>query len=352
MFMQGFRLLCLVFLCLYGGSSSYAQEKLDRYVIDNVSVNIKAEETTQARDQAIQQAQQQALRQLLPSLISIKDVIYVPEADKDTITEMIKGFEVHQETMTENSYAAQFRITFYEAKVRDFLKQAGLRLVEDSKLPMMVIPLLRKEEDYILWGEDNPWLQAWNQVILQGGGVEIMIPLGDLEDMDMIEIEDVIARDYTVLQLLAKKYGAVDIVIMEANIKDSKVFEVTMQPVGESNFSEKRKNFSGYTESIMMSAVKELIVGIEDYRTEVKKLPVHELLVTYSVSNIQDWLAVKAMLEGLEVVKEVTIQEMNNEYIKLNLSYQVDFDNFSAMLQSEGLALLNNQGDWWLVDKE
>ena len=81
-----------------------------------------------------------------------------------------------------------------------------------------MLPLYEGPDGARLWPEGNPWWQAWEKNLDPERLLRLVLPLGDLEDMATLKVEQVQAHDQAALAALTGRYNSADALVVTAKV--------------------------------------------------------------------------------------------------------------------------------------
>ncbi len=215
----------------------------------------------------------------------------------------------------------------------------------------LLLPLLHQGKEYKLWEDDNAWQKAWRNALAAKNEKRIILPLGDIDDIKQVGVQDITSANYRALKALARKYGAQHILLVEADDAGG-ALAVHLHQVGGATFVTRHENFEGASGVAMAEAVEVLLADIADDiragRTEiVSKLP-----IAAPISSLAGWQQIQKRLEASDLLRGMDVQEITTSQVTLILSYVGDIDSFSAALRPHGLVLMREDEGWALRTDE
>ena len=207
----------------------------DLFTVKNVHVDVTADSAATARGLAQAQGQRDALTQLMHRLTLPEDWSKLPPVDDQMAQNAVSGFQVASEKASSTRYIANLIVSFQRGAVRGILSRSGVPFAETQARPALLLPVLEKDGTRILWEDDNPWRKAWNKVDLSGAMKPLIVPLGDIDEMNLVPVDKAVSGDAEALTALAERYGASDTVVAlaKASPRDGKtVLDVTATHYG------------------------------------------------------------------------------------------------------------------------
>lgn len=187
----------------------------ESFTVRGVKVDVTADSAAAARDQAIVAGQRKAFDELLLTLATAEDVARLPPLDDDSIGNMVLDFQVESESVSTVRYIGELAFRFRAAPVQQYLEQGGANYAVGATRPALVLPVLTRDSQSLLWDEGNDWLAAWSQSSVDGTLVSFVVPLGDLTDLAAIDAARALDGDAAALQAITMRYGAGDVIVAE-----------------------------------------------------------------------------------------------------------------------------------------
>ncbi len=202
-FVIAFQAICL---------TAYAYDSL--FIIDDIKVDVTAENSVMAQNQAFELAQQQAFEALTQRMVEEAQANSVEMPDMLTISSLVKDYEVTDEQLSAVRYIGTYRFRFREDAVSQFFSVSGLTFTETSSRPLLVLPVFQINGRNTLWSENNIWMQAWASAKLSGGLVPVEVPIGDLMDISDIDENQALSYERHKLDRMLGRYNAKEAAIM------------------------------------------------------------------------------------------------------------------------------------------
>ncbi|WP_421862911.1 DUF2066 domain-containing protein [Parvibaculum sp.] len=219
---SAFRLLlaplcAIVFAAAISGSAAAA----DVFTVRGVHVDKTAESATAARSAAQAEGQRLALTSMMKKLTLPDDWGSLPDVDDATAQNAVRGFQVASEKTSSTRYIADMIVSFQPEAVRRLLRGAGLPFAETQARPALLLPVLRRGGELVLWEESNPWRDAWASLRPADELAPLMLPIGEIMEMNSVPAETAISNTEeakAALAGLAANYGTAEVVVAEATL--------------------------------------------------------------------------------------------------------------------------------------
>ena len=204
----------LILLCFVAAANVQAYDSL--FVVEDVTVDITAENSVAAQEQAFEKAQIDAFQILTQRMVEDAQAASVATPDPSVIASFVKDYEVTNEQFSAVRYVGTYTIRFHPAAVSRFFSVSGVNYTEATSKTLLILPVLQKDGQNLLWSEGNDWMQAWGRAALSDGLVPVEVPIGDLMDItDMDEMQPLNYKQENLNRMLAR-YNAGEAAIMIA----------------------------------------------------------------------------------------------------------------------------------------
>ena len=188
--------------------------------VRDVPAKGKGKSAGDARRDAALNGASAALDRLLRRLTSARDHEFLPPVPSEPARAMVRGLEVvhakRRKIKDGRSFDGALSYLFRPRTVGAFLKSEGIAWSSRRSDPVLVLPVWRDESGAILWDDPNPWRDAWLSAEREPGLVPVVLPEGNLKDLQTIDAAQASERDAERLTAIAGAYGAKQVLIAVA----------------------------------------------------------------------------------------------------------------------------------------
>ncbi|MBS0185636.1 MAG: DUF2066 domain-containing protein [Proteobacteria bacterium] len=367
-----------VFNSFFFQKSAYAlPNNAPFYTIEDISVDVTDSSALIAREKALEEAQKKALYTLLERLsgrpfsfweISLKSLT------EEDLSQLIADFETTQEKSSPLRYVATLTYRFKKKGIDALLLKEGLEAQNTITEPVLIIPLLKVHNKIYLWEEENLWRHLWQDGSLSSSNIPLLVPLGDLEDIQSIDTSQALEENFMALNAISDRYkatGGAVVVLAELHpdssspslkegipLKSSLVdilisgglpsFEGPWQPLTIS--SEPQES----TKNLLDRALREVIKSLNTaWSRNVLDLTMgkQDLFVKTEFSSQREWFSIREALTNLKnhhLILNYSIQKLTPHSVSLVLNFRGDITTLISRFKEEHLDLTNNEGIWTL----
>jgi hypothetical protein len=325
----------------------------DVFEVDNVKVDVTAENASAARERALADGQAKAFRMLLERLVMTQDTSRLPAFRPADVTALVRDFSVADEKTSSVRYLASLSFRFRPEDVRRYLIDLGLPFAETRSKPVLVLPIYQASGTLLLWDDPNPWRQAWAaRPEATSGLIPLLLPGGDLTDVATIGAEQADAGDVQRLAAVAGRYGAEDTLVARADMGLSArtgrpELTVTVTRYGPSgNPQPLTMTYSAGetedTDTLLRRAAIDVTRQVENNwkRDNLMQFGNESILaVTLPVRSLADWTEAQKRLAGVAVVRRIDLVMMSRDEVRLNLHFLGEDEQLVLALRQADLDL-------------
>ncbi len=328
-----------------------------------VAVDETAETAVAAKNRAIGLAGPAALGVVFERLVLPEDRALLPSVDGESLQAMIRSLSVAEEKTAPGRYLARVTVAFRPDSVRSLLRGNGIGYSESRAPAALVVPVLQRRADLMLFVAENPWLEAWRALDSQDTALTpLLVPLGDLQDLTELEPGRLIDGDRAALLRAAERYGARDALLALAVLQTDEAgaprrldVSVTRYP-REGEDSLQVESLTPEPDEAMAAfldrAVGRIVGRLRDDWKAVTRLQVDrqgELLITAEFIDLADWVAMREILRASPVVETAQVDSITLRDAQVRVRYLGDEARLATALARDGLDLAQDQGFWRLV---
>jgi hypothetical protein len=214
----------------------------DVFTVPEVPVFAEAKTAGEAQTLARDQGRLAALDLLLRRLVAEEDWVYLPSLSKgeeaqalsdpyatggaynpdrstavamkqplalnpDAAAALERETNVFNEKSSGTTYRANITYRFKPDAIRDLLRTARLPYSEEQAREVMVLPVLETANGLYLWEAKNPWARAWLERPLTAELTPMVLPRGDMIDVEAISAEEARNLNAAALRAFQERYG-------------------------------------------------------------------------------------------------------------------------------------------------
>ncbi|MBR1778807.1 MAG: DUF2066 domain-containing protein [Alphaproteobacteria bacterium] len=344
-FIAGALWLC----CMMSGPRSYAAPVDSKmFSASNVQIDVTAENAAAAREQAMQDGQKKALMVVMERITPAYVAEQLPELVPDDILNFVQDISVSNEKTSAVRYMATLDVRFNPEAVRELLRQNDLPYVRTSGKPLLILPIYKRSASAtpILWEEENAWLRAWLNRTAESYMIPLFVPLGELSDVQTLNVDQILRGDLSAAQELAKRYEAEGILIVEL-IRSGQTFTVKGRAMDEATASE-IPNFTfslplvKNTSATFARAVTKVVDHLEGVWKSEQMVQFNEsasLVAMAPVSDLKQWETIKGRLDRIPLISSYYLQAARSGVLQLTIFFAESLERLQKEMNKRMLSL-------------
>ncbi|WP_417454144.1 DUF2066 domain-containing protein [Kiloniella sp.] len=325
------------------------------YTVRDIPVDATANSVIEAKKNALSQGYEKAFRALVRKLVPEHDHAKIPKLNSNDALNYVLDISLTAEKSSSVRYIANMTVRFKESQTRALFRNSGAAIAETVSKPVLIIPIEKRAGSNLLWEDRNQWRTAWGGVGTSNGLVPVTMPLGDLDDLSLVDAKGALAGSEG-LWKLAAKYGSSDVFLSVAEINNdgatAKVSAVRVGRFGEGRRYQLNVNKSEgeTTQKMLRRAARSLDNSLQHDWKQANLLQFgveRWIQVEVPISGLQDWVLVNNRLEGVPAINKVKTRSINRTQVNLDVYFAGDERQLSLALAQKDLALVLNQRSIW-----
>jgi hypothetical protein len=337
-----------------------APASADVFTINNVKVDVTAQDAATAKVQAIEQAQLAAFRRLVTRLTPAGSEHLLPEFLGSDVARMMAGMTFQDERTAPTRYIATVTISFLPEYVRNVFFQYNVPYTEEQAPVMLFLPVWNGGDGYVMFDVENPWRDAWVAGDLENSLTPMLVPIGDLTDISTLSPDEAAAGNAVKLEAMTLRYGVANILVGVAERVDAST--LTLRLRGETGFgyldiSRSYQAQGGEIEDITAQAaqrIQELLEEAWKNQRAAVTTPttlLNSLTVAIPFDSLGEWNAIRSRIQLTYGVGDVQIDSLSARGGIVRVSYDGSLQQLSEELRLNGL-LLSEVGGTWVIQPQ
>jgi hypothetical protein len=342
---SSFRLLHACFAALllvvpFSGASA-----ADIFTVRGIHVDKTAESATAARAAALAEAQRLALTAMMKKLTLPEDWASLPDVDDATAQNAVRGFQVANEKTSSTRYIAEMIVSFQPEAVRRLLRGANVAFGETQARAALLLPVLHRDGGPVLWEENNPWRAAWAALEPGDELTPLILPIGEIMEINAVPATTAIANDETSLTALtdlAANYGTSGVVVAEASPAGSGLRVTLTRRGGFTESDPITKTYEGQDAAAMKLAAADMLNELSTQwkrQIIVRDNRVSTIVVQADFATLSDWESIRKGLTSTPLVQGVEVVGISSRGAEIRISHKGSADMLALSLAQQNVAL-------------
>jgi hypothetical protein len=338
-----------------------AADAPDIFTVAAVPVDATAANAAAARDAARADGQRRAYQILLDRLTLASDHARLPPASDATLNTVIAGYEVAKERASGVRYLANYTFRFRPDAVRRLLRQAGIPFAEARSKPVVVLAVLGDDAQPMLWEDPNPWREAWTNHPPRSGLVPLVVPYGELGDVQAIDGAAALKGDAAGLQAIAGQYKGADVLVAHATVgaaSEPHAVAVTATrydatgTVPPQSWTKTYAATPGESDAdLLADAVAGTAAQVEDAWKTANIINFGQtgtMNVRVPLDDLKAWVTIRELLTGVPAIARSELVSLDRDEARVAIHYYGNPEQVRVALAQRNLALSGNDPDWVL----
>jgi hypothetical protein len=262
-------------------------------------------------------------------------------------------------------YLADYTYHFRADAVRNLLRQANIPFCETPSKPLVVLPILEAGGSAVLWEDPNPWRDAWTANPPPAGLVPLVLPYGDLEDVQAVDADAAVKGDTAMLRAISGRYGNADVLVTVAVLTSDvtphtvAVTSTRYSPSGDAPPQTWNQTFAATPDQsdgdLMAAAVAGTADGVEEAWKKANILDYSQagtITVKVPTGDLGKFVDVENRLAGVPAIRRSTLVALNRQQATLSIHYYGAPAQLRTALAQRDLALEGQDPDYVLERAE
>ena len=331
------------------------------FTVLEVAVDVTAETAAAARETALVEGHRAAFERLMRRLVPRDRRAEVPAVTADRIVELVRSFGVDQEKTSAVRYLATLRFSFDRDGTRRLLRAAGVAFAETRSKPVLVLPVLRRAGVYLLWDAQNTWRRAWSDLPAADGLVPMIVPNGDLADVNDISADQAVRGRQDRLDVILRRYGATDAVLALAVVDTRRLGNAPVVQVNTTRFGARDADRttvlsvvaapgSSIEDTIAAAAPRAAAQIEEDWKRDNLlrfDLP-RELIAVLEFDQLSDWVIMERLLSEIAFIEVSELLALSRGGATVRLRYFGNEEQLALALSQRDVRLAQRENGWIL----
>ena len=343
-----FIFLTATIILIFCTTKSFTQENV--FIVDNIKVE-GIIDLNFNRDKYINKAFKNSFKILISKILLSRDSNKINNITFNKIKNLIKSFQIIEESYKGEKYKATFKIIYNHKKVKKLLREKNISFYQPKKISAVFFPIL-VVNDTIQDFDKNYFYNKWEDIKVKNESINFILPIDDLDDFSKIlKMKDKI--DEREVNSLVSKYDINNyvFVLMGYNNKELSMHVKTNLDNNKvnKNFSYILNNINDEDELNLIS--HELKMKINDIWKEaniVNLLMPLSIKIKFKYSNFSDLDKLKNEFYKISIIDSVDMEEYNINYSFFKIYYYGNPKKLRNELLKVGYELTNDQGYWEL----
>lgn len=335
------------------------------FAVQGVEVDVTDVDADTAKNKALVEAQVKAFRLLAERLGNSTIFDAVSAYKDDRVLPYLKSLSIEEESISPGRYKGKLTVRFLPNKIRALYGDYGVKVGGEQGPAFLILAVWKGPNGQVLW-EDNPWRQAWINLRAEQSLVPIIVPIGDLDDTEMISVTEVLSEDAVKIEAIRKRYDVKKVIIAFAEPSENGTVHAKMagdSPLGKLSFDKVYDGETGRVEesaalaanrfhSVMLEKFKSGAVKAQTAATEQKQQANANARKTISArvpfGGPSEWNGLRSRILSTPGVTGLDVSSLGGDGAVVTLTFVGTQGDMQSSMQASGLNL-SREGGGWLI---
>lgn len=333
--------------------------RADMYAVYDIHVDVTAQNATIAREQGLNDAQEKAFYKMLDRLTMYQDMEALPVLTSEDILNLVQDFSVSDEKTSSVRYIADVDVQFNPEAIQTFFQEYQVPYVTYAAERSVAFPLYKENEtaQARLWDDANLWAKALSEVSTTSDLVPFIVPIGDLDDMALVNEAALLTPDILDLKPILSRYQSSGAFVMELSVlKTKNVVKVNIRPlqneqsvIGELALTEP---INAPLPEVLKRAAQRTVYLLEQAWREKNAVRFDnptKLPVRINIQNLGEWIAYRKRLDKITLIKQYVVKALRRDQAEIEIFYAGSLQAFQDSLKKEDLFLSSFDKNTYLL---
>jgi len=357
-------LLCMVYGFLWLLSPVFftqSEAANSIFTVKGVTVDVTAEDAMKARTQAFEKAQVKAYQKLMTRIMPDEEAAAMQTPVTPVISNLIQDYEVTREKLSSVRYIGTYTFRFKEDAVKRFVMGRGASYTDVGSRPVLVLPFWQTDRaGSLIWSPNNIWLSAWNRARELDGLVPVVVPVGDIQDIQDIADGEALHYEERNLRSMLRRYDAREAVVLIAE-PDAELAQVQtdIDSAAGKLYVQIYRTDTGSPELVQElainakggetrmaffdRAVKQVHKALQtDWKNKTvvtSTQGMNTLAVRVHIDDLKQWAQTQAALRQVQGIEQVQLKSLTPKYARVDLLYKGDLERLKLALDQAEMTL-------------
>jgi len=269
----------------------------------------------------------------------------------EEVTKMVRAMKINDEKTTSNSYSALLLLEFNSHYVDHILHKHHISKLSPKFESYLVVPVLNKDNNFLLWGKDNRLLQPFLEV---SKSVKNILVIRDNYDSRKL-IKDSYFKKPTFSSFgdVMRLYNANNVALVLAKYSDDLLYlNVKIHILNDTTAKVATLKYQIKNPENIDLDFNEMAIMVTDYIDKIRrdnekivvKVDNGSILMFVAFPTIEDFNKISDILKNCPDILKIQLGHMSKKLAKFTVKYKSDIETLMLSLVNSGLKVNENDG--------
>ena len=322
----------------------------DVFLINDVDIYAESDNLENAKNEAYNSGTKQAFSKLMERMLPKEQWWKVDDISKQKAHLALQDTYIINERMTSHSYMAKIAFQFNSVEVKKILQRAGTFYYDKYSVPHLMIPILKKGDNFVIW-QDSNWNAAWDDRPSRIGLFSYVYLMDDINDIDLLKKPESFLemRLYKFVPIL-ERYGAEGVVVILGEMIGDQLKLIIRIASRSSDtirtFSYDRdpniddEEFYKNVASDALQKIDSIYKGYDFIGLE----KLYETEFNFAFENRKQWQDLKFAISRISEIRKFEVLEQDKVSAKFKITYNTDPTLMGKILYNNNINIIDDKG--------
>jgi hypothetical protein len=347
--MKFYKYLFIILVIFFKTGNVLSENNL--FNVNNIEViNKNPKVYKETADQAIKKG----FKELIGRILLKQDIKKLSNLNFSEIKELVSYYQISEDNNNIEINKINYNILFDKAKLHNLFYKREISYSDISNKELYLLPILKKNNQYFIYNH-NYFYEKWNDVSTTNL-IEFILPIENIEIIQKINKNKNNLLDLDLVNLFPEyqNKNLAFILIENNNRNEIKIFlktRISKKKINK-NMSLKKEKLSDekFNEKII-TEIKDEIINIVKSQNLVDISTPSFLNAKFLFNKKNNLVDLNYRLKKIDLIENVYVQELNNEYVFLKIKYLGKLDKITQKFEEQLIALKFKENEWNLKIK-
>lgn len=328
-----------------------------------VEVEVKVYEqgtnAIEARTRALESAEKRGFAAIIKQKAEDDAASILENYEGYNVSQYVLGYHSRDEIVTDTSYRAVITLDFDDNFIRSVIQQplaqkavmnAGRSRGDEkfSRSAILVVPIMRTNNDIKLWEDDNIWREYIKDSVLQLGYGNYVVAYGDSKDRLRLSKRAIENANFALFLPLLERYGAEHVLIATIMERGLEGFSVITREISSSNENYKtakieleagddaRSILKEQADLLISEHLKKRLASKGSDQLEATELHTIEAFLKHGGSR--DWNKLRNRLQNVSSIEKMDVVNADVKGMTMAITFRGRPEVFGKQLVENGIS--------------
>ena len=342
-------ILPIIFILIVFSKTGNVLSEDNIFYVNNIEIEKKPKLSNQ---ELSNNAIKKGFEELVQKILLKDDIKLLSSLKFSQIKDLVSYYQLTgSKNNNKNEDKVIFNLSFDKVKLHDLFYKKGISYSEIIDKEVYLLPIFKKDDQIFIYN-NNYFYENWNKVN-ENGLIEFILPLENIEILQNINSNKNNLLDIEIRNIF-KEYNDKNLALVLIESSNSNEQKVFLRSLIQGKKIDKiliieRKDYK--KEEFLIRIIKDVSEEIINVVKSKNLIDVRtpSFLNTRLILKDNNLVELNKRLANIDLIDNVYVQELNNEYILIKLKYYGKINKIIDQLKNQKI-ILKLVNDQWKID--